>query len=274
MSNFLKNLFGSRANKKSQKSTKQQNTFAAGTDQTNTNSDYLPEYIGPREFANKPTIDYLLKQAKYQDLPELAGRAIHFQSLFTIEEDIQSALRNDYPYIGGMLVDERKKTDWHGSLVCPKFIYFGELLMEVDFETSNAHCKEMSLEDLEYLGFLDRNTDDWLHDENYSRGVFALTELGHKLEPSSEHIYLHMIIDSGRPWCGADSPVAEVLKPLLIARSEDLEARGSRSSMYESIVEVYNEKIFPTRLIIREACLTNLMAAGESCVYSHRYFYM
>jgi hypothetical protein len=82
-----------------------------------------------------------------------------------------------------------------------------------------------------------------------------------------------MIIDSGRPWCEADSPVAEELKPLLIARLEDIEARGSRS-MYESIVEVYNEKIFPAQLIIREACLTNLMAAGESCVYSHRYFYM
>lgn len=138
MIKFLKNLFESLADKKFQQDT----TLIYNR----------PEYTGPKEFANKPAVDYLLKHVKYQPLPELTGRAIAFQSLFSIEEDIQKA------------VTTRTKS--------------------------------------------------------------------------------------------------------LAANDSD-----SYNSLWQAIIEVYNDKYFPAELIVREACLTNLHNEGESCVYSHRYFY-
>ncbi len=273
MINFLKTIFGSLASSKSRANSSQTEDLAAAAVLAALSDEDLYKYTGPKEFANKPAVDYLLSHAKYQDLPELAGRAIKFQSLFTIEEDIHAALKNDYPYIGAMLINKRQNDGWYGSPVCPKFIIHDQR-MQFDFDTSAAQCKAISLVDLEYLGFIDRATDDWLHDANHSREVFTLDDIGDFVRSSTDRIYFHMIIDSGRPWCKPYDPVAEKLRPLLMARSEKLEASGSENCFFQSIVEVFNEHFFPAELTIREACLTNMMSGSESCVYSHRYFYM
>lgn len=274
MINFLKNMFGSLASSKSRANSEQTEDLAAAAVLATLSDEDLYKYTGPKEFANKPAVDYLLSHAKYQDLPELAGRTIEFQSLFTIEEDIKAALKHDYPYMGGMLIDERKNNGWYGSPVCPKFISCREQRMQVDFYTSDTQCKAITLVDLEYLGFIDRFKDDWLHDADYSREVFTLDDIGDFVRSSSDRIYLHMIIDSGGPWDKQYYPLAEKLTPLLMERIEKLEASGSENCLFQSIVEVFNEHFFPAQLTIREACLTNIMAARESCVYAHRYFYM
>lgn len=235
----------------------------------------LNEYTGPKEFANKTAVDYLLKHVKYQPLPELTGRAIHFQSLFTIDDDIQKALKNDYPYIGGITFRERLRPTWHGSLVSPKYIHFSEQLMEVDFETTNAECRAIKLDDLEYLGFLDQSTDEWLHNEQYCLEVFTLDDLGYQMEPSTDQVYLHMTIDNGQPWNENHKAVSRKLQKAVTARTNNLAAKESAiyNPLWQAIIEVYNEKFFPAELIVREACLTNLHNEGESCIYSHRYFY-
>lgn len=237
---------------------------------------YTPcKYTGPKEFANQPAVDYLLKHVKYQALPELSGRAIHFQSLFTIEEDIQKALKNEFPELGCITFCESLRPTWHGSLVSPKFIHLGKQLMQVDFHTVNAECKAITLEDLEYLCFLDRRTDEWLHNEDYTIEVFTLDALGHRLEPSSDQVYLHMIIDNGRPW-NEYEPIDRKLRQAVTARIKELSTNESvdYNPLWQAIVEVYNDKFFPSELIVREACLTNWLSDGQSCVYSHRYFYL
>ncbi len=275
MINFLKNLFGDRATKQAQPKTEARKESDSVASRNSPASTSLNQYTGPKEFANKPAVDYLIKHVKYQPLRELTGRAIHFQSLFTIDDDIQKALKDEYPYIGGITFRERLRPTWHGSLVSPKYIHFSEQLMEVDFETSNAECRTIKLDDLEYLGFLDQSTDEWLHNEQYSREVFTLDDLGYQLEPSTDQVYLHLIIDNGQPWNERNKTVSHKLQKAVTARTNNLAAKESANfnPLWQAIIEVYNEKFFPAELIVREACLTNLLKEGESCIYSHRYFY-
>lgn len=261
MIKFLKNLLESLAAKKSQQDT-------ACTYK-------LPEYSGPREFANKPAVDYLLKHAKYKNLPELAGRAISFQSLFTIDEDIQKALKNDYPYIDSLIVNEELRAEWNGCPIAPKYIFLAPQRMQVDFQTTINECNPITLDDLEYLGFLDQKSDDWLHNTRYNLEALTLDDLGRQLDPSSKQIYLHLIIDNGQPWNQNQNEVKDKLGNEVITKLNRYAANESVNfnPFWQAIIEVYNDKFFPAELVIREACLTNFHNAGQSCVYSHRYFY-
>ncbi len=261
MIKFLKNLFERPAAKKSQQDT-------ACTYR-------LPEYDGPREFANKPAVDYLLEHARYKNLPELAGRAISFQSLFTIDEDIQNALKTDYPYIGSLTVNEELRAEWNGCPVAPKYIFLAPQRMQVDFLTTTTECKAITLDDLEYLGFLDQKADEWLHNTRYNLEALTLDDLGRQLDPSSKQIYLHLIIDNGQPWNQNQNTVKDKLGSEVIAKLNRyaVDESANFNPFWQAIVEVYNDKFFPAELVIREACLTNFHKAEQSCVYLHRYFY-
>lgn len=60
MINFLKNIFGSLASSKSRANSSQTEDLAAAAVLATLSDEDLYKYTGPKEFANKPAVDYLL----------------------------------------------------------------------------------------------------------------------------------------------------------------------------------------------------------------------
>jgi hypothetical protein len=232
-------------------------------------------YNGPRNFANQKIIDQLLDRLRYQPLPALTGRAVLLNSLFTVNEDIQSALRHDYPFLGNKIESGFSDRSWYGSQVCPKYIHCDQL-MEVDFETSLATCEAARVEDLDHLAFIDRTSDEWLHNENYTFEVFTLEDLCKHLNQGSGKIYMHLIIDNGNAFSREENATGEKMRAAITKKLKtftDADYRNNNLPLWQAIVEVYNSEFFPAELIIREACLTNLVHDGSSTIYGHKYFY-
>lgn len=199
----------------------------------------------------------LTTKFKYQSMPDLIGRGIHIESLKTLENDLITEFKADFPGIKELWHKDKYWTEGTDLTGFWKSLRF-QISLSVEGIDIPASVSDTTLIELAYLREVDANleidTSDlpdegWLHIKRY-------------LEEAQNSLYLHLLLHpSGNvqdSWSCYSLPKETrdaIFKYLDSPEYENGHPIEGRRYLSENIV---GEVFFPRKMFIIDACLTNI----------------
>lgn len=199
----------------------------------------------------------LTTKFKYQSMPDLIGKGIHIESLKTLENDLITGLKADFPGIKELWHEDKNWTEDSDLPGFWKSLRF-QISLSVEGIDIPASVSDTTLIELAYLREVDAelviNTseladDGWLQIKSY-------------LEEKQDSLYLHLLLypsvniqDSWNCYTLPKETRDAIFKYLDSPEYENGHPIEGRRYLSENIV---GEVFFPREMFIIDACLTNI----------------